>query len=60
MTAYRVTVSVVVGGGWCKISQDDIVHGSWINPAIAVGCRTTHVLPGVSGGVTSLTAGKAA
>jgi len=53
LTAHRVTVSVVIRSRWCKVSQNNIVHGSRVNPSIAVGCSTAHVLPGVSGGVTS-------
>ncbi len=60
LIAHRVTVSVVIRSRWCKISQDDIVHGPRVDPSIAVGCSTAHVLPGVSGGITSHGTGKTA
>ena len=36
------------------MGQDDIVHGPRINPAVAVGCSSTHVLAGVRRCVPSL------
>ena len=60
LSAHRVTVSVVIRSRWCKVSQDDIVHGPRVNPSVAVGCSTAHVLPGVSGGITSHSTGKTA
>jgi len=60
LIAHRITVSVVIRSRWCKVSQDDIVHGPRVNPSVAVGCSTAHVLPGVSGGITSHSTGKTA
>lgn len=57
---HRITICVIVCRGWCQISKDDVVHVSRVDPTVAVSCSATHVLPGVSGGVTDGCTGKTA